>query len=292
VKKANKEKLSTQITYDLDRKKHDDSTYVGQMHFDDQSNILPREGKFYAPKSFIMSRNSEMAPDNIFDREYSASFNFTHSPQRNHLQNDYFSNVKKNELKKLIIEVDSKAEESNNFTFKKDLKISGNTLNNSIFFNTKEASDVKNDADYRHFNGEKTLIKHSLKKNKTPKFFISPQKCYSKQDIHKRHFNNSNLDIVHEKASFISISKDTITKYKHLFSDVEETSVRPMKRHDSRYQKNISHFDDGDLTSLGKHGTLYSSKNNTTNITETENKRSCFLLTDSENNYNLKEYKI
>jgi len=291
----NKDKMSTQITYDLDvkGKKYDDSTYIGQMNFEDQSNILPREDKFYAPKSFIMSRNTtEMITDNIFDREYSASFNITHSPQRNQLQNDYLSNVKRNEIKKnnLIIEIDSKAEESNNFTFKKGEK--GTTLNNSIHFNSKEGgNDVKNDVDYKHFNGEKTLIKHSLKKNKTPKFFISPQKCYSKQDIHRRHFNNSNLDIVHEKGSFLSINKDTITKYQHLFCDVEETSVKSTKRHGSRFHKNTNHLEDGDLTSLQKHGTVYStSKNNTTNITESDMKKSVFLLTDSGNN--LKDYKI
>jgi len=252
----------------------------------ENSNILQKEDNLYAPKSFIARNNEELDDKIVFTREYSSSFtgSLTQNKNKNLLQQDYFSNIKQHEEKKmnLIMEMDSKAEDSNNYnyTFKRETKDSKGDISIVINGNDKDnyfdQSNSRNNADlgFKHFNGEKILLKHSLRKNKTPKFLLSPKKCLSKQDLGIKHFNHSNAEIIPEKASFISINKDTISKYKFLFSDVDDVSSKSIRAYDKKFNnsKNLSQFcEDGDFTNLQKYGTVYStSKANTSNILATE----------------------
>jgi len=153
---------------------------------------------------------------------------------------------------------------------------------------------------YKHFNGEKILLKNSLRKGtKSPKFFISPKKCISRPNLPTKYFKNSNFNVSHDKASFVSINKDTITKYKYLFSDVDNISSCRNEKKRPTISKNTSYYEDGDFTNLQKFGEVYSTaKSNTSNIFTTETdaralnstSRRSNLLTDSTKN--LKEIKI
>jgi len=242
-----KENLSTN---EVKGNKFDESTYGGhiQDHFDLQENDMN-----YVPETIIGKGDIGNR-----EREYSASFNFSLSPSNFKPNPNQFRESKR--INNLIVEIDSRAEDLNKMTFKN--KASGNTLNSSVQINSPNNKHEKNCLEYKHFNGEKILLQHSLNKNKTPH-------CH---DIPKKHLNNSNIDIIHDKPSFISINKETITKYKHLFSDVEEASMKNTTRRDSRFNisKNISNFEDSDFTTLQKYGTLYSTSKTMNIVLSTE----------------------
>ena len=279
-----------------------------------ETSNLQKDDKIYFAKSFVETSQNELITENILiPRDYSASFNLLEEngfqPNKNIIKHNYFKNLKTRQLNeekngKLILELDSNAEESNNFTFKKETgENNQNTLNTSIIINSNDLNNqndnlnCKKNLGYNHFNGEKILIKHSLKKNKSPKFLISPKKSNSRQEIMHNKFNHSNtIEVLNDKASFLSINKETINKYKYLFSDLDTGSLKSMRGLNDKknYSKNVTHFDDSDLTSLQKYGTVYcSNKTNCSNIlaTDSDSKnlnlitaKSNALLTDSNNN--------
>jgi hypothetical protein len=242
----------------------------------DTFNIINKEENFFVPKSFIEVRNPDHFPEQlVLSKDYSMSC-IDQNMNTNLIHQNYLSNLKiHEETKKSNIVADGENSETNNFTFKLDKNAD---INNSLFINGEDAngyfevSNSRNNAEngFKHFNGEKVLLKHTLRKNKTPKFFLASKKYVSCQKMHSKFLENSNIE---EKNSFISINKETINKYQYLFSDVENISSKSNRGYSMRFNnsKNISHPDDGDLTNLQRFVTVYSTtKTNSSNVLVTE----------------------
>lgn len=245
----------------------------------DTFNIINKEENFFVPKSFIEVRNPDNFNENlIVPKDYSMSC-IDQNVNTNFIHQNYLSNLKiQEESKKCNVYLDDENPDRNNFTFKLDKNDRNADINNSLFINGEDAngyfevSNSRNNAEngFKHFNGEKVLLKHTLRKNKTPKFFLASKKYVSCQKMHSKFLENSNVE---EKNSFISINKETINKYQYLFSDVENISSKSNRGYSMRFNnsKNLSHPDDGDLTNLQKYVTVYSTtKTNSSNVLATE----------------------
>jgi len=145
------------------------------------------------------------------------------------------------------------------------------TINHTMIFNSVENEN------FETTQGQKILIKHSLKKNKSPKFI----KSHKKKHAHQKAANNSEIIEVDKKDSFICNSKETFDKYKHLFGDVVDDFVPSNRNIKKCHTKNLSQFEESDFTSLQKFGTIYST--NKTNSSQFDEVKMSFNSVSRKN---------
>lgn len=212
----------------------------------DSSNILNNDN--ILQKSFIETShlNKEILSEHVLlSFGNSNSFNANNLINRKSFQKEYMGNIKYNAKTKNIPERESIAEESKNLT--KEIMNYNLTQQTTIF----NSIDRDNGSDFTLKN-KKILVKHSLRKNKSPKFLHPKKKLSNKRN------NQYVLSCSVERQSSFLGNTQTFNKYKYLFGDIENNraeSLCPNRRISSKKQSNI---EDSDLTNMQRFGTIYS----------------------------------
>jgi len=272
------EKLSTHNNSDLDyNKKNQTSDKIDQKSvtvLTNQNSSIDISTTKFAPKSFIDTSN----PTGIFEeqpvfapKQFSSSFTTNFKRYRNNSQIDYLTNIKYCVKTKPIAEKESRAEESH---YQKETHENMNTnpsgkiaiTNTGTLNNTLVLNSIENDhLDRKDKSSQKILVKHSLKKNKSPRF-LKPLKKKS----HLRPGNNT--EILEEPndntISVIYNNKETLSKYRYLFADIGEDIVPTIRNFRKAHTKTLSELEDSDFTSLQKFGTIYSTNKTLTSQVE------------------------
>jgi len=232
------------------------------------------------PKSFIdtsVNPNGILEEQPIFDpKQFSSSFTSQSNIRyRNNVQFDYLSNIKYCVKSKVIIEKESKAEESNyqretveNMQSNKIMYTNTGTMNHTLVLNSVE-NDI-HPTDMNKQSSKKILVKHSLRKNKSPRF-LKPLK----QNSHLKQCNITEIiEMPCDQTSSFICNKETLSKYRYLFADDGDDT--PSMRNNFRkcHTKNMTQFEDSDFTSLQKFGTVYST--NKTNSSHLEDVKMSF----------------
>ena len=154
---------------------------------------------------------------------------------------NYLYKEEKKEIAKKLTE-----NESNPSSMNYKIIINGNdNLNNDFSCNKKSNVEESNYFDY-----DINFHRDSYKRNNVPK---SKKSITKKNRINNLCMKSAEINGENLKNSFISINKETITKYQHLFSDVDVCNYKS-NRSNLRTPKNlmITQLEDGDLTNFQK----------------------------------------
>jgi len=239
------------------------------------------------PKSFIDASN----PPGIWEeqpifapKQFSSSFTSQRNIRyRNNVQSDYMTNIKYCVKSKVIVEKESKAEESNNQretveniqTTNKNLNTNTGTMNHTLVLNSIE-NDIFPTESNRESSHQKILVKHSLRKNKSPRF-LKPLK----KNALKPGNNTEIIEMPEDQMSSFICNKATLSKYRYLFADDYDDA--PSMRNNFRkcHTKNLTQLEDSDFTSLQKFGTIYST--NKTNSSHVDDVKMSFNSVSKKN---------
>lgn len=229
-----------------------------------QSN-LPKSNLETAPTTQLLNEKVLISNDLITSSNPNMPLNLKY---RNNIQKDYFSNIRNHLRNSCVLEMNSKAEDSKNMTITLKDIMNYNLTHNTTILNSGDQDKRYENEIFSPF-ATKVLVKHSLKKTKTPKF-LNP--------ITKDGFlfkNRGKYDSNHSKRDYL-LNNQTICKYKHLFGDIssgKSPNIRSGKRGD---EKKISNLEDSDFTSLQKFGTIYSTNKTTSSHIWTEEAKRTF----------------
>jgi len=198
------EKLSTHNNSDLD---YIYKSHAGNKSFLNSSNCNNNFNE-NIPKSFIdtKAKTNDILEEQpiLIPKQFSSSF-VNQAKYRNNVQFDYMTNIKYCVKNKVIPEKESRAEESHNFTINKretqenmNINTVTGTMNNTLIFNSIDNENYIVDSNSTR--NQKVLIKHSLKKTRSPRFLKTQKKKIN------------NTDIYDKKDSFICNSKEIFEK--------------------------------------------------------------------------------
>ena len=249
----------------------------------DSSNILSNDNNNYLPKSFIetfLPNKNEIFNEHVYlSYDQSASFIVNSQKYRNNFKNEYISNYK-NTRTSHIAERESKAEESNYLNMTKDL-MNYNLTQQTMIFDSID-KDNNNNLELKN---TKIIVKHSLKKNKSPRFLHPVKKLSNKRNIQVLGSSN-NLQTVS------LYNRDNISKYNYLFGDIENNRTNSVFGNKTITSKKYSNLDVIDFANLQKFGTHYSINKRPrseihSNLGLIDPKRNLDSISNREKNYEL-----
>jgi hypothetical protein len=237
----------------------------GLLPFPTTQSILPKSFLDTAPTTQLLNEKVLISNELISSCGPNVPLNLKY---RNNIQKDYFSNIRNQLRNSCVVEMNSKAEDSKNMTITLKDIMNYNLTHNTTILNSADQENRNENEIFSPF-ATKVLVKHSLKKTKTPKFIVP----FTKEGFLFK--NRGRYELNQSKRDY-QMNNQTICKYKHLFGDIacgKTQNNRPSKR---GIEKRISNLEDSDFTSLQKFGTIYSTNKTTSSHIWTEEAKRTF----------------